>query len=380
MSDNPHVLVLIESSRQSGREYIRGIAEYAHHFGPWHFHWATQDLAALKRPLKKKHFDGIIARDVALIKHAVSPGTPMIVLRYTTMGNDDMLFVGTDDMTISRTVVDHFIRRGFKNFAFCGVRGCDWSVKRKYHFKKCLNESRFALQEFEFLCLQYRSGFNSRETARIKKWLLQLPRPVAVMAANDDTGLLFVQFCREVGLRVPEDCAVVGVDNDPIVCGLSDPPLSSIELKFHEAGYRAASVLDLMMRGERSDRMKINSMVGNLVVRQSSDIVAVDDPSVVAALRFIQNNSFRSLNVDEIVRVSGVSRRALETRFRYYLAKTIKGIYREIRGDHIARVLSQTVMSIDEVAEQCGFEETSHFIRFFKSVKGATPAAFRKRH
>lgn len=379
MSDSPHVLILVESSRQSGREYIKGVADYAHHFGPWHFHWETQDLSALRKPLGKMHFDGIVARDVASIKPFIRSRVPMVSLRYSTEGAEDMLFVGTDDLTISRTVADHFMQRGFQNFAFCGVKDCGWSDKRGSYFSSVLNEAGLSLQKFDFVRAKYRSGFKLSEVKRIKSWLQHLSRPVAIMAANDDAGLLVVQFCREAGLRVPEDCAVVGVDNDPVVCSLSNPPLSSVELKFHEAGYRAASVLDMMMRGEQPDLVNINSGVGNLVVRQSSDVIAVDDPAVASALHFIQKNSFRSLNVEEIVGASGVSRRALENRFREHLSKSIKGAYREMRVDHISRILSQTVMSIDEVAEHCDFSETSHFTRFFKSVKGETPSAFRKR-
>ncbi len=379
MPTRPHILILIESSRESGREYIKGIADYAHHFGPWRFHYAAKDLNGLQSPLEALRFDGVIARDVASIKPLTRCGVPMVTMRYSTEGTEDAVFVVTDDRTISRTVADHLRQRGLRNFAFCGITGRDWSAKREDHFKRSLEERGIAAATFNFMPSRDGEGADAGDEKALIRWLCALPKPAGIMAANDDIALLVVQHCREAGLRVPEECAVVGVDNDPVVSGLCDPPLSSVAIKFQQAGYRIAEVLDRMLRGEPPGCRRIVSLVDALVIRQSSDGVAVDDAAVAKALRYIQQNSLRPLRVTEVARISGVSRRTLETRFRQHLSKSVKGACREMRSDHIARILTQSAMSVDEIAQHCGFQETSHLTRFFKSVRGETPSAFRKR-
>ncbi len=379
MLTRPHILILIESSRESGRAYIKGIADYAHHFGPWRFHYAAKDLEGLHAPLEELRFDGIIARDVASIEPLTRYRAPMVIMRYSTEGTKDAVFVATDDTMISRTVADHLLQRGLRNFAFCGILGRDWSVKREDYFRRYLAEKGLSVATFNFTPSGDGEGGVAGDELAVMRWLRELPRPVGIMAANDDIGLLVVQHCREAGLRVPEECAVVGVDNDPVVSGLCDPPLSSVAMKFQQAGYRIAEVLDRMLRGEPPGCIRITSLVDTLVIRQSSDVVAVDDAAVAKALRHIQRNLLRHLTVDEVARVSGVSRRSLENRFREHLSTTVKSSCRAMRADHIARILTQSAMSVDEIAQHCGFQETSHLTRFFKSVRGETPSAFRKR-
>jgi LacI family transcriptional regulator len=379
MPARPHILILIESSRESGRAYIKGIADYAHHFGPWRFHYAAKDLDGLQAPLEELRFDGIIARDVASVKPLTRYRAPMVSMRYSTEGTKDAVFVVTDDRMISRTVADHLLQRGFRHFAFCGILGRDWSVKREDHFRHTLGKTGFSAATFNFASSRDGEGIDDADEEAVMRWLRELPKPAGIMAANDDIGLRVVQHCREAGVRVPEECAVVGVDNDPVVSGLCDPPLSSVAMNFQQAGYRIAEVLDRMMRGEPPGCLRITSLVDTLVIRQSSDVVAVEDAAVARALRYLQRNSLRQLRVDEVARVSGVSRRSLENRFRQHLAKSVKSACREMRADHIARILTQSAMSVDEIAQHCGFQETSHLTRFFKAVRGETPSAFRKR-
>jgi LacI family transcriptional regulator len=199
------------------------------------------------------------------------------------------------------------------------------------------------------------------------------------MAANDDLGGQLVELCKEAGIRVPDDCAVIGVDNDPVVCGLSDPPLSSVNIQFRQAGYRAAATLDRLMNGLSPSACSITAAAAELVERQSSNIIAVEDPAVAKALRFIHDVAQSPVSVAEIARASGVSRRILEQHFRQTLDRSVPRQHRAVRAAHIARLLVETDLALAQIAEQCGFREYSHLTRFFRAVRGETPSTYRKR-
>lgn len=367
---------MIESSRESGRKLLSGIADYARHFGPWRIHWEPQGLRSIGQVVKEQDFDGILVRDIADLDGVVAGATPTVVFTYGKTLPSGVINVDTDDRRISASIAQSLVDRGFEHFAFFGPIGLNWSERRAACFREALDAAGFSGSEF----LVDRCGSSSASQAKsICEWLEALPKPVGIMVANDEEGHFLLQLCHEAGVRVPEECAIIGVDNDPVVCGVCDPPLSSISLQQHQAGYRAATALDQMMRGEAPSERLITSEVGELVIRASSDVFAIHDVAVSKALRFIQANVQRQLSVDEIVAASGVFRRGLERRFRHSLGQTIQQRYREVRGQYLARLLVESHLSIEMIAEQCGFAEPSHLSRFFMSVRGESPSAFRKR-
>jgi LacI family transcriptional regulator len=377
MQSEPNVLMLIESSRESGRRLISGIADYARHFGPWHFHWNPQDLNSAVSLPKELRCDGVLARDVTTVRPFIDAGIPVVGFAYHATVADELCYVKTDDDGLAREVAAHLMQRRFRNFAFCGYDGLPWSDDRARGFSMAVSEAGF---HADILRIPHAPSIEA-ERGNITQWLKSLPRPVALMAANDEVGRQIVNLCRDVGLLVAEDCAVIGVDNDPVVCAMSNPPLSSISVDQYRSGYEAAALLDRMMRGDRlgdAERV-ITSLVGEITVRQSSDIFKVDDDAVVKALRFIHTNAHRPLSVDEIVSASGVSRRSLQRRFREHLSCTIQKYYLEARAKCIAQIIRESSQSLEEIAAQCGFSEPAHLSRFFISVLGETPSAHRRR-
>lgn len=375
MKSVPHVLMIIESSRESGRRLIAGVADYARHFGPWHFHWKPVGLARIAAPLEGMKFDGMLVRDVAEVKPFMEAGIPTVAFNYSRQPMTGIGWANTDDRGISEVVANHFLQRGFSHFAFCGYGEWPWSEGRGEGFIEVLKEAGFSVDAYWIPP----TSDGAVDGQAITRWLAALPRPVALMAVNDELGRKMVHLCREAGLRVPNDCAVVGVDNDPVVCGMSNPPLSSVSLDQYQSGYNAAAMLDKMMRGKPPERLMITARAGELVVRQSSDVVAINDVVVAKALRFIQENAQRPLKVDEVARASGLFRRGLERRFREHLSRSIQQYCREVRAEHVAKILRESRLSLEEIAEQCGFSQAAHLTRFFSSVRGETPSAFRKR-
>ncbi|MFD2257872.1 substrate-binding domain-containing protein [Luteolibacter algae] len=379
MKDAPNILVMVESSRESGRKLISGIADYARHFGPWRFHWEPQGLKGLTGAMGELRFDGVLARNVADLSAYADEGIPTVAFTYGMNDIANSVTVDTDDAGIAKMVATHFLQRGFKNFAYCGQEGALWAARRGRHFEEVL-----AVAGFEVVQLVAPSSLAGARATRADlettaRWLRSLPTPVLLMAANDDLAQSLVQLCLDCGLRVPDDCALIGVDNDPVICGLCNPPLSSVSVNQYKAGYRAAEILAGMIRGETPERWTVTAEVVELVERQSSDIIAVEDKAVAKALRFIRSNADRPLSVDEVAKSSGVHRRSLERRFREHLSLTVQQYCRETRAEHVAKVLTGSSLSLEEIAWQCAFPQASHLTRFFSTVRGETPSAYRKR-
>jgi LacI family transcriptional regulator len=199
------------------------------------------------------------------------------------------------------------------------------------------------------------------------------------MACNDDLGHEVIAAAKLAGLSVPDDVAVIGVDNDEVVCGLTDPPLSSIAVNFERAGYEAAHVLSGLMRGVAApSRIIVNPT--HVVPRRSTSLLAVEDTYLAKALRFIRDRVEESPSVETVARAAGISRRALEKRFRDSLGRSVLEEIRRVRTDQIARLLVETDLPVAQIAEQLGFADVQHIARYFRSAKAMSPLAYRKLH
>jgi LacI family transcriptional regulator len=216
-----------------------------------------------------------------------------------------------------------------------------------------------------------------REQAILAKWISRLPTPIGVFACDDDRGREVLEACKLAQLNVPEEVAVVGVDNDEVFCELADPPLSSIALNAETAGYRAAALLDEMMQGRARKRQQIVVEATGVITRRSTDIVAVDDAGVAKALQFIRRLHGRNISVDRVSEEVAVSRRSLEKRFRRVVGRTILEEIQLTRLETAKRLLLETTHPISKVAEIAGFGSTGYFIQFFQKQVGKTPRRYR---
>jgi LacI family transcriptional regulator len=200
------------------------------------------------------------------------------------------------------------------------------------------------------------------------------------MCCNDDRALLVVEACKLIDCSVPDDVAVLGVDNDVLVCDLADPPISSISLSTEGAGYEAARLLDQLMHGGTMDGQVIPVQPTHIVTRMSTDMLAVTDPDVAAALGFIRRNANRLIQVDDVVEATTASRRVLEKRFKAILRRSVHQEIRRIRVNNIIRLLVGTDMSVTDIAAHCGFDGVEHIARHFRKETGVSLRDYRKRH
>lgn len=381
MPQFPKVVLLIESSRGSGRKLLNGVARYAHYHGPWSFYWEPGGLEMVWPVLKTLEADGIIMRDVDKLEEVLALGIPAIVVGHKRREVAGLVNVVTDSLRIGRMAAEHLLQCGFRNFAYCGhatpaAEKIPWSELRKEHFAARLQQAGLSLNTYSIRSTPTQNWPEERN--RLAQWLASLPRPVGLMACNDDRGVQVMEACKLAGLSVPDQVGVIGADDDEIVCGLANPPMSSVAINFERAGYESAQALDHLMRGSRKVSSRITVPATHIVARRSTDIVAIEDVPVAKALRFIRDHARRPVSVEEVSRAAGLSRRALERRLRSETGASILDQIRRARTDQIARLLVETDLPVCQIAEALGFDDVQHVARYFRAVKQMGPLAFRK--
>jgi len=380
MAKIPKVVLLIESSRASGRALLSGIAEYSHHQGPWSFLWEPGGLEKARSLLKAGDADGIILRDVKGVEKILAHGLPAVVVGHRQTEMSGWVNVVTDSPAIGRMGAEHLLGCGFQHFAFCSFERTPgesntWSKIRETHFAERIRAAGFAAAHFE---LAASTANWSRELQQLSRWLAALPKPLGLMACNDDCSQRVMEACKLAGLTVPDAVGVIGVDNDEVICDLTDPPMSSIAINFKRAGYEAAQALDQLMKRVKSVPPRITAQASHIVARRSTDFVAAADPYLAKALRFIRDQGRNLVAVDDVARAAGLSRRALEKRFRTFLERSILAEIRRVHTDQIARVLVETDLPVNQIAELHGFDNPQHFARYFRAGKKVTPLAYRQ--
>jgi LacI family transcriptional regulator len=382
--DVPKVALLVETSRGFGREFLLGLARYSRLHGPWSFHITPGDYKQVVPKMKQWGGTGIIARvaNERIARAVINANVPTIALGLTDEqmkpGSALARFseISSDPVEVSRLAAEHLIERRLTRFAYVGSDDRGWSGRREKTFRSYLSKRGY--ETFVYTSPKLRRDREwEREQAFLARWMSRLPTPVGVFACDDDRGREVLEACKIAGLNVPEDVAVVGVDNDEVFCELADPPLSSIALNAETAGYRAAALLDSMMRGRSCKRQQIVVEALGVVTRRSTDIVAVDDADVASALRFIRSQHGCDMSVDRVADEVALSRRSLEKRFRDIIGRTVLEEIQLTRLERAKKLLLETTHPISKVAEMAGFGSAGYFIQFFQKQVGKTPRRFR---
>ncbi len=381
----PRVGLLIESSRAYGRGVLQGIGSYAREHGPWSLD-IEERLLSDDEPtwISSWEGDGIIARvESRLLEEALRrTATPIVDVRGTH--DVDMPVIDTDNRAVATMAASHLIERGFRSFAFCGYGGLNYSELRRDAFCSYVESRGLEVDVYESPA---RAGARLRDIEQqglhveetLAKWLSGLPKPVGVMACNDIRGQQIVKACRELGILIPEEFGLIGVDDDEILCELSDPTLSSVAPDAFRIGYEAAAVLDRMMRtGERTkDRTLIPPT--HISARQSTSSPAISDARIAQALCLIRHRATENPSVGEVAQAVSLSRRTFERRFTKCVGRSPKEEILRARLDRVCELLRTTSWSLAEVAERSGFAHSEYMSALFKRKLGETPGQYRAR-
>jgi len=384
-------MLMMETSRTFGRSIIRGMARYSRGHGTWiyykraPFYWGGGGDEVTAEHVRELDVDGLVLREQTTRAHTqeiLKMGIPAVVSPYTEPF-EGVPNIVTDDAAIGRMAAEHLLDRGFRHFAYCGFGGkYYWSRERGLHFGRQVAAAGF---ETHFYGAERSraadSDFWEAEQATMVEWLKAIPKPVGLMACNDDRSQYVLEACMVAGLSVPEDVAVIGLGNDDLICDLVWPPLSSIALSAEKAGYEAAAVLDRMMAGGAPGRARIMVRPTHVVARQSTNIFAVGDRDVLAALEFIHRRAVSEpIQVDDVLKAVSISRRSLYDRFAQVLGRSVHEEIKRVRVDQLARLLATTNLPISKIATILGYSDIKNIARYFKQYKDMTPSQYRSAH
>jgi LacI family transcriptional regulator len=289
----------------------------------------------------------------------------------------DLSEIHADGHRIGRMAAEHLLDRGFRRFGFCGLPREIWSRRRREGYCERLGEAGFECDVFQPPASKTHPAWD-REQPAVTAWLRSLSKPVGVMAANDIRARQVTEACIAGDIRVPDDVAVLGVDDDQMLSIFSNPPLTSIALNTEHAGYRAAELLHAMMAGRAVERQTILAEPLWVVERPSTDVVAIEDRDVAMAVMYIRENARKPIGVHDVVKHSAVSRRALEIRFQNQLGRSIREEIQRVRLNLVMQLLVETDLSIAKIAECTGFSSQSYLSDVFRRELGTTLAAYRQ--
>jgi LacI family transcriptional regulator len=293
--------------------------------------------------------------------------------------------VRTDDAAAARLAFEHLRERGFRHFAFCGFNGADYSDIRRGNFARLVGEGGLRCHRFAPPQRPHRASTLKYEEQGLKdgdlvaRWLEELPKPVGLMACNDIRGQQVLNACRATGMLVPDEVAVIGVDNDEVLCELSDPPLSSVVPNTERIGYEAATLLDRMMRGRKPPSQPIVVEPAGIVTRRSTEVLAIEDRHIAAAVRFIREHACEGVDVGDVLRAVPLSRSTLERRFGREVGRSPKEEILRVRLNRAKQLLTETDFPLSVVAEKVGLVHAEYLSVIFKKKTGLTLVQFRNR-
>jgi LacI family transcriptional regulator len=378
------VAVLIETSRAYGRALLEGVTQYNRQHGFWSMFFEPHGLDDPPPGwLRTWKGDGILVRinDRRMARVVRAAGLPAVDLR-GGVPDLGLPFIGVDNAQVARLAFEHLRDRGFRHFGFCGVaRGEYFPMdRRRESFRQLAASAGCPCSVFEPRGRRRQAAAWEEEQDQIAAWLGQLPRPAGVMACNDDRGHRVLDACRRAGVPVPDEVAVVGVDNDTLLCNMTDPPMTSVDVNGERIGYEAAALLDRLMRGPaaRAGALPAEVAPRGVVPRQSSDVVAVTDRDVAAAVRFIRENACAGIGVADVLRHVGLSRSVLDLRFKAALGRTPKAEILRAQLERARRLLSESHLPLGAVAARCGFSSAKYFGDVFFRELGTRPGAHRR--
>lgn len=379
MTTRRHVALMIETSSSYGRQVLKGIVRYMRVHDQWSVFLDERDLT--RNPpawLRSWKGDGIISRSTtpALLRIVARNSIPLLELtdRSTRRAQPHLR---ADDLQIGALGAQHLIERGFRHFGFCGFANEAWSARREQGFRQQVQAAGYDVNGFLSPWFGADDFSWKDQQKQLAQWLMSMPRPCGVMCCNDVRAQHVLDVCHTQQIAVPEQVAVLGVDNDELLCRVCSPPLSSVIPNAEAVGYQAAERLEEMMSGRAVERGHLVAPLG-VAERPSTDIVAIDDPVIADALRYIRHHACDGCSVDDVVRNVNVSRSTLERQLRKYLGRTPQQQIRHVQIRRVCELLATTDASVDQIALQCGFQHSEYMHVVFKRLRGLTPGAYRQ--
>ena len=382
----PKVILLIAPTRAFDRGLLQGIARYANECGPWTFYREPPHYQAIdwKKKVSDRigagQVDGIIMREPERIDEIIRKKIPGICAPVTKRTIEGFINIAIDNDAVGGLAAEHLIHCGFRHFAYCGLEGIYWSIKRGEAFCKRVEEAGYACQTYVLPKARGIQALWEKEEPLLIDWLRSLPKPVGIMTCNDDRAQHVLDACHAAQIHVPSEVAIIGVDNDEFICRLANPPLSSICLNPQMLGYRAAQWLDRVMAGEKCSETIVVGKPTHVVARSSTNILLVEDQEVSDAIRFIREHADRPLQVDDVAEAVAMSRRTFQQRFSKTVGRSVHSQILRERVNRITQLLVETDLTVTQIARRLNFSSAKQLDRVFTKIQGVTPTTYRIEH
>lgn len=371
----PNVALLLDTSRSYARNVLRGIGDYARIHGPWLFYIPAEGPIRSLSSLEEFEPEGIIAQphqDGQFIRQLSECGVPVVSLSGPS-ATGGLPAVRANQDAVAELGMQHFRDRGFTRFAYCGIPSERIWPPTGEVFRRLAEQHGHSCEVY---LPAYHPEARTLRLQHVAQWLKSLKKPVGLLAANDLRAREVLDACRLVDLHVPEDIAVLGVNDDELICEMANPPLSSVIHNARRIGYEAASMLHRLMQGKRVMADVVIDPLG-VHARQSTDLLAVEDSEVARALRFIRQNACTGICVDDVLDQLTLSRRSLEKRFRVAVGRPLHAEIRRVQLERVKELLATTDHKLDRIAEQTGFSSAQYLAGLFHKVVGMTPGTWR---
>ncbi|MDR0713239.1 MAG: DNA-binding transcriptional regulator [Bacteroidales bacterium] len=376
------ILLLTDFSSGYSRSLLQGIVKYSIEYGPWVFYRMPMYYRELygdegvMRWAKKWKADAVIAQLNNIDGEKLHKlRIPVIIQNYKER-TSKMCNITGDYIKTGEMAANFFIHRGFTNFAYYGFSDMIWSRERAEGFCRAVRKKGFTLSILNNNNRKNEQWSFNLET--LSKWLLGLPKPVALFACDDYFASHITETCKIYNIAVPDEISVLGVDNDDLICNISAPPLSSIVLDVETGGYKAAAVLHQLMNKEISHAFDIVIPPSRLELRQSTEKFATQDKNVLQVIGYIRENFSKPVCVNDMMRLVPLSRRILEKKFKKEMGVSLYQYLLYYRIEQFARMLITTQKSLNELSIQCGFDDYKNVSRLFRKFKSITPMQYKK--
>ena len=375
------VAVLVDTSTMWGREVIAGVHRYSRGKADWHLFVEPRGVEQRRWLPEGWKGDGVIARVgfIELARRLQALKLPVVNVSGITLPRVGFPRVVSDQVAAAGLAAEHLMDRGFKHFAYFSLLGLEYVVEHQQAFAEALRVEGHSCALYS---VQPHLGAEpdwNLDIKRLGEWLSELPKPLAVFAWNSSSARELIYACMEAGLSVPEQIAVLSGSDDDLFCEVTPVPISAVRLAAEQVGYRAAAELERMMSNPLEEPPgEVLIPPYGVVDRRSTDTLAIDDPAMVKALRFIRESSGRVMQVGDVARQAGLCRRALELRFQQLLGRSPAAEIRRVRISHAIELLQGTSLPVATVAERCGFSSPEYMAAVFRTQLSTTPLSYRK--
>ncbi len=383
------ILLDVPWDYQFGQQVRRGIFHYARPHLPWLFvNLQSYKDSKWMRPV------GIISMRRPRDYMAIARRYGLAAVGVGAWSPDDefsgLPYVDVNPKALGEMATDYFIERGFRNFGMIVPHGTFYSQYNTFHspyrgeaFVEALRKRKLTCDVFD--CKKkYPSCDKPALPAigdtidRTRRWLMSLPKPLAVFCTDDSMGVLVCGVCWGNEIRVPEEVAILGAGDDDMFCSMTWPHLSSIRVPAEQIGYEAAELLDAMLRGQKVPNRPILLPPLEVVTRQSTDVIAVDDRYVTRAVQFISEHACEGIRVENVMDELSLSRRPLERRFKSALGRSPFAEIRRVQIERVKTLLAKTDITLEAIAFECGFDSGTRVGKAFRKFTGTSPGAYRK--